>query len=138
LKPRLALALLILLTAPTWPSLALADEPKEPAAPRQLEIEDYFRQRWISDPQLSPDGNWLAYQAEESDLEEDESRTRIWMIPTEPGLEEREPVAMTAQGKSASRPRWSPDGKYLSFLAARDEGKSQVWTLNPAPRSRRS
>ena len=36
---------------------------------------------------------------------------------------------MTAVGTSASRPRWSPDGKYLSFLGSRGEGKTQVWTL---------
>lgn len=130
MKLRFSVILLILLTAPTGLSLALADEPEEPAAPRPLEIEDYFLERRVSDPRLSPDGSWLAYQVEESDLEEDESRTRIWMVPAEPDPEERQPIAMTAEGKSASRPRWSPDGRYLSFLAARDEAKTQVWTLN--------
>jgi len=37
---------------------------------------------------------------------------------------------MTSKGSSASRPRWSPDGKFLSFSASRNEGKSQVWLLN--------
>jgi len=46
-------------------------------------------------------------------------------MPVEGG----EAIPMTAKGSSASRPRWSPDGKYLSFLAARDGGKAQVWTL---------
>ena len=37
---------------------------------------------------------------------------------------------MTSPERSASSPRWSPDGRYLAFLAAADEGqKSQVWTL---------
>jgi dipeptidyl aminopeptidase/acylaminoacyl peptidase len=38
---------------------------------------------------------------------------------------------MTAEGYSASSPKWSPDGKYLSFLATRgDSAKSQVWVLD--------
>ncbi len=37
---------------------------------------------------------------------------------------------MTAEGASSSHPRWSPDGKYLAFLSARNEGKTQIWLLN--------
>src|SRR5260370_269901 len=37
---------------------------------------------------------------------------------------------MTAEGVSSSHPRWSPDGKYLAFLSARNNGKTQVWLLN--------
>ena len=37
---------------------------------------------------------------------------------------------MTADHQSSSQPRWSPDGKYLAFLSARDEGKTQLWLLN--------
>ena len=36
---------------------------------------------------------------------------------------------MTAVGSSASRPRFSPDGKYLAFLSARNDEEKQVWTL---------
>ena len=38
---------------------------------------------------------------------------------------------MTAEDGSVSSPRWSPDGKYLSFLATRgDSAKTQVWVLD--------
>ena len=96
------------------------------SAPRALEIDDYFRLETISDPQISPDGAWVAYQQDALDLEADESRTRIWMVAAGGG----EPIPMTAEGEPASRPRFSPDGKYLSFLAARGDGEAQVWTLN--------
>jgi dipeptidyl aminopeptidase/acylaminoacyl peptidase len=50
------------------------------------------------------------------------------MVPTSGG---GEPIAMTAEGYSASSPEWSPDGKYLSFVATRgDSAKSQVWILD--------
>ncbi len=92
---------------------------------RNLIIDDYFRIHRVSDPQISPDGKWVAFGVSTMDLEEDESESRIWMVPVEGG----EAIPMTAKGSSASRPRWSPDGKYLSFLAARDDNKAQVWTL---------
>jgi Tol biopolymer transport system component len=37
---------------------------------------------------------------------------------------------MTRKDASSSSPRWSPDGKWLAFLSARNEGESQVWLLN--------
>jgi dipeptidyl aminopeptidase/acylaminoacyl peptidase len=92
---------------------------------RNLTVDDYFRIHRVSDPQISPDGTWVAFVVSVMNLEEDESESRIWMVPVEGG----EAVPMTAKGRSVSRPRWSPDGKYLSFLAARDDDKTQVWTL---------
>lgn len=92
---------------------------------RNLIVDDYFRIHRVSDPQISPDGKWVAFVISTMDLEEDESESRIWMMPVEGG----EAIPMTAKGSSVSRPRWSPDGKYLSFLAARDGKKTQVWTL---------
>ena len=41
-----------------------------------------------------------------------------------------EAIALTAEDVSSSHPRWSPDGKFLAFLSARNEGKTQIWLLN--------
>jgi dipeptidyl aminopeptidase/acylaminoacyl peptidase len=97
----------------------------EKATPRPLTIDDYFKIHDVGDPQVSPDGKWVAYTVTTQDLEKDESKTRIWMVSTAGG----EPVPMTAKDKSVSRPRWSPDGKYLAFLGASGEDEDQVWTL---------
>ena len=93
---------------------------------RNLTVDDLFQIRDVHDPQVSPDGKWVAYAVSTTILKEEKSETQVWMIPFAGG----EPVPMTAKGGSASRPRWSPDGKYLSFLAARGEGKTQVWLLD--------
>ena len=93
---------------------------------RYLTIDDYFKLKRVSNPQISPEGDWLAYTISETDLEKDKSETRIWMKPTTGG----EPIPMTGKGLSAGSPRWSPDGKYLSFSASRNEGKAQVWVLD--------
>ncbi len=124
--PLVGVALAVLIT----PRTLLADSPAGPetgaaVAPRPLTVDDYFGLRDVGDPQISPDGRWVAYTVTTMNLEKDESKTRIWMAPTVGG----EAVAMTAEEKSASRPRWSPDGKYLAFLAEPKDGKAQVWTL---------
>jgi Tol biopolymer transport system component len=93
---------------------------------RTLTIDDMFAIQRVGDPQISPDGDWVTYTVSKTDFDKGRSETRIWMVSTDGG----NAVPMTGTGSSASRPRWSPDGRYLSFLAARNEGKTQVWTLN--------
>jgi dipeptidyl aminopeptidase/acylaminoacyl peptidase len=95
-------------------------------AQRAITIEDYFQIREVTDPQLSPDGQWIAYTVKTPLLKEDKNEERIWMIPANGG----EPIALTAEGVSSSHPRWSPDGKYVAFLSSRNESKEQVWLLN--------
>ena len=107
-----------------WPSFAAAQD--STAVLRTLTIEDYFAIKQVGDPQISPDGAWVAYTVTGTDLEEDKRETRIWMIPTQGG----DALSMTAKGNSAGRPRWSPDNRSLSFTATKNEGESQVWILN--------
>jgi len=108
------------LLAPTESSAAV----KQPK-PQLVTADDYFRLGSVSDPQISPDGRWIAYTVTTQDLKKDESSSRIWMVPSAGG----DPVPLSAKGESSSSPRWSPDGKQLGFLSERNEGKTQVWTL---------
>ena len=82
--------------------------------------------REVDDPQISADGQWVAYTVTTSSLKDDEDKTRIWMVATAGG----DAVAMTSKESSSEHPRWSPDGKYLAFLSKRNEGRTYVWLLN--------
>lgn len=113
----------LILVSLTIVSPALA---QEKSSPRSMTVDDYFKLKTVSNPQVSPDGEWVAYTVNTIDYEKDKSETQLWMIPAKGG----EAIPMTAKGSSAGSPRWSPDGKYLSFLASRNEGKTQVWALN--------
>src|SRR5207248_6017003 len=97
-----------------------------PANPRPVGVTDLFALRDLHDPQISPDGQWVAYVMGTVNRAEDKNEERIWMVPAAGG----ESIPLTAEGVSSSHPRWSPDGKYLAFLSARNEGKTQVWLLN--------
>src|SRR5580704_892249 len=89
-------------------------------AKRNLEVGDYFRIQEVQGAQISPEGKWVAYTVETHDSKSDKSKTRIWMVPAAGG----DAVPLTAESASSSHPRWSPDGKYLAFLSARDEEES--------------
>ena len=119
LGPGLAAALFLVL-----PFAAQAQKP--PTQPRPITVDDLFQVREVSDPQLSPDAKSVAYTVKTLLLKEDKTEERIWTVPTTGG----NAIPMTAEGVSSSHPRWSPDGKYLAFLSARNEGKTQIWLLN--------
>jgi dipeptidyl aminopeptidase/acylaminoacyl peptidase len=97
-----------------------------PAAPRPITIDDYFEIREVEGPKLSPDAHWVAYTVRTTSSKGDKSEQRIWMVPFAGG----DAVPLTVEGVSSSHPRWSPDGKYLAFLSARHDGKTQIWLLN--------
>jgi dipeptidyl aminopeptidase/acylaminoacyl peptidase len=99
------------------------------AASGYISAEDLLALKSVSDPQISPDGKWVAYTVERADVEADESSTQIFMVASDG----KDVVQLTADDYSASKPRWSPNGLYLGFLAAKgsdEEAKTQVWTLD--------
>lgn len=93
-------------------------------AARPLQFDDLMKLHRVSDPQLSPDGQWVAFTV--SDVVWDENRTNsdIWVIPTAGG----EPRKLTNSPRADNHARWSPDGRWLAFVSTRD-GDSQVWVL---------
>jgi dipeptidyl aminopeptidase/acylaminoacyl peptidase len=110
----------------TGGAAAGASQEGKPSSRRGLKIEDLFQIKSVRDVQVSPEGAWVAYTVGTDSLKDDKSETQVWMVPAAGG----DPIPMTARGSSASRPRWSPDGKSLAFLSARGESKTQVWLLN--------
>ncbi len=86
------------------------------------------RFRNVSDPQISPDGKWVAYVVNTIDAKEDKSNSHIWMVNID-GSNDRQ---ITFSNESENSPRWSPDGKYLSFTSSRpgQARGNQVWLLD--------
>src|SRR5215467_15445497 len=97
-------------------------------ARRPLKLDDIPRLREVRDPQISPDGQWVAYVVSTIDVKEDKASSHIWMISFD-GKTERQ---MTSSQESESSPRWSPDGRYLSFTSSRPGPAkgNQVWLLD--------
>src|SRR6476620_3903880 len=99
------------------------------ALKRPLSLDDLGKLKEVSDPQCAPDGKSVAFVVSQIDVKEDKpARGHIWAI----GMDGRNERQITSSTDSESSPRFSPDGKYLSFTSSRP-GKAkgnQVWLLD--------
>ncbi|MEJ2048722.1 MAG: hypothetical protein P8Y60_02550 [Calditrichota bacterium] len=92
---------------------------------RPIQFEDMFAMGRVADPQISPDGKWVAYTVTYYSLEKNNSNSDIYLISTD-GKTSRQ---LTFDEKSDSSPRWSPDGSHLAFISKRD-GSAQLYLFN--------
>lgn len=74
----------------------------------------------LSDPQLSPDGNWILYGVSYTSIEENRSCRNLFLTEVvrneNGGFSFGDKVQLTAEGKSLSNARWSGDGKSIYYL----------------------
>ena len=71
----------------------------------------------VGDPRISPDGSAIAYTVREADWKKNRYDTEIWLA-----RKGGDPFQLTrTKDESSTRPRWSPDGRWIAFLA--DRGK---------------
>jgi len=88
-------------------------------------VHDMLAMQRIGDPQVSPDGNLVAFTVRSTDLEANRGRTDIWLADTEGRTVER----LTTHPDNDWNPRWCLDGK-LFFLSSRG-GSAQIWRIDP-------
>lgn len=96
------------------------------AAKRSLRPSDFYRLKTVADPRLSPDGKWVAYTLTTVDSAKDKRNSDLWMVSTDG----KETIQLTFSADGESSPRWSPDGKFLSFTSSRQDKRSQVWLMD--------
>lgn len=73
------------------------------------------------DPQVSPDGKWLAFTAARAERPNAPRANGIWVAPMAGG-------APRLVVKDANTPRWSPDGARLAFVSRNSIGVAPVST----------
>jgi dipeptidyl aminopeptidase/acylaminoacyl peptidase len=93
-------------------------------------VHDMLAMERISDPQVSPNGNLVAFVLRTTDLEANKGRSDIWLI----GLDGTGLRQLTEDPAGDSAPRWSANGQSIYFLSTRS-GDSQVWKINIHDRS---
>jgi dipeptidyl aminopeptidase/acylaminoacyl peptidase len=131
---RIAPALFTLFVAGIAPYSSAARNVPVPAsvnaAPAQMKpftADDLVRLKRVSDPQVSPDGHYVAFVMRETDMEANRGRTDVWLLD----LTQRDatPRRLTQNDANDSSPRWAPDSRTIYFLSTRS-GQSQVWRLS--------
>jgi dipeptidyl aminopeptidase/acylaminoacyl peptidase len=89
---------------------------------------DLTRIRFVSDPQISPDGATVAFVVTTLSEEKDEYLSSIWLVDTTGG----EPRRFTTGPRRDTSPRWSPDGSRLAFVSEREAKKKGQLYVMPA------
>src|SRR6266481_5318276 len=77
-------------------------------------------------PEISPDGRWVAYTVRETNWDDNEYETEIWLADATTGATRQ----LTNAKKSSQSPAWSPDGAKLAFISDRTD-KRQIYLISP-------
>ena len=88
----------------------------------------------LSDPQVSPDGQYILYGVSYTSVEDNRSVRNLYICK----LDGTDNQLITQSGKSVANARWSADGKHIAFMVggqicvAGIELNDGVWTLGDA------
>ena len=127
-------------------SLVLAAGSLSAQSRRPATFDDVLNIKTIQGATISPDGRWVIYGVRQWVSEQDpstplaeaqasprtgrmESRTHVWKVATDGSSPARQ---ITFGEKGESQAQFSPDGKFISFVAARGaaEAKSQIYVMS--------
>ena len=90
--------------------------PDAVAAPRTVDLQDYYRIEGVASPAIAPDGRWVAFVRTYIVEQENRRHSEIWLAPANGSAP---PTRLTHPAFSSTNPRWSPDGKLLAFSSQR-------------------
>ena len=77
-------------------------------------------------PEISPDGQRVAYTVRETNWDDNAYETEIWLADVSTGSTRQ----LTNGKKSSQSPSWAPDGSKLAFISDRTD-KRQIYLISP-------
>jgi dipeptidyl aminopeptidase/acylaminoacyl peptidase len=104
--------------------LLLSAAPLVVAQKQPFDVTAMMQLARLSDPQISPDGQNVAFVMQSVDVTANLKTKNIYVVPIAGGT----PKLVTTAGDNNDRPRWSKDGKL--FFASDHSGTSQIWRMD--------
>jgi len=113
-------------------------KPVEPAKPAEQtapapqvpgpSFKDILSLKSAGNPVISPDGKDILFTVTRADWEKNRYDTEIWL-----SRDGAAPFQLTqTTDESSNSPSWSPDGRWIAFLANRDGKTRQIYLMNSA------
>ncbi|MBS0395115.1 MAG: S9 family peptidase [Proteobacteria bacterium] len=99
------------------------------ATPAPLTAETLWKLMRLGAPDLAPDGHHAVLPVTRYDVDANKGTTDLYLLPTGPGLGEGR--QLTQGGGVSGEPAFSPDGRYVLFVARRGEDKQPQLYLLP-------
>ena len=123
-SPQLAYLLVVALAA----AAAIATAAAAGASKRLVTLDDFNSFVDVSDPQIAPDGAWVAYTVSHVDVKRDKSDDDIYMTT----WDGQRTIRLTYGSANENTPRFSPDGRWIAFRSRREhrDGVAQIWLMN--------
>ena len=86
------------------------------AANGPIQLTDYYRVETAGTPAISPDGRWVVFVRNTIAEAENSHKSELWIAPADGSAPA---TRLTTPAFSALAPKWSPDGKLVSFRSVR-------------------
>lgn len=93
---------------------------------RPITLDDIVSRRAVEEPRISPDGGEIAYVVRQGFRDSNAYRSAMYLVRMTPGSV----PAKLLEEPWLTAPRWSPDGRFVSYLS-RASGSTQLWLLDP-------
>ena len=91
-------------------------------------IEEMLSLKYLGSPRISPDGNFIAYEVQESNWKDNRFVRQLWLVNVATGRS----FQLTHGKKSADGASWSPDGRWLAFATEREPA-----AIEPSPATKK-
>jgi dipeptidyl aminopeptidase/acylaminoacyl peptidase len=89
---------------------------------RPFTFEDMMALKRVGDPAVSPDGKWVLFSTTDVHLDDNTRKPHLWVAPIGGGTARQLTNGMAGE----DRGRFSPDGRKIAYISARDGG-AQIW-----------
>jgi dipeptidyl aminopeptidase/acylaminoacyl peptidase len=106
------------------PGFAHAQAMQSAQAKHTPTIDESLSLKSVGSPMISPDGRFVAYRMNETNWKDNEFISQIWLVNIATGAS----FQLTRGKHGPGAAEWSPDGKWLAFVAERESSAIEPLT----------